>query len=238
MFCKNCGAEIPDGSAFCGNCGMKASAEPVQQEPVNQYASPDPQAYRAEPTSVDAPCACVESKPEPQPQYVQPEPQPQYTQPEPQPQYTQPQYTQPEPQPQYTQPQYAQPEPQPQYTQPQYAQPEPPQYNSQPVYNAQPIQPEALPNPTLWIILNSIMIVLGCCCSFSGIAGIIGLVFAIQGSNAVKAGDFATAQNKLKTAKILFFVSLGLFVVGNILGIVTGLFSDYLTQLEDYMYYM
>ena len=192
MFCKNCGAEIPDGSAFCGNCGMKVSAEPVQQEPVNQYASPDPQAHRAEPTSVDAPCACVESKPEPQPQY----------------------------------------------TQPQYAQPEPPQYNSQPVYNAQPIQPEALPNPTLWIILNIVMIVLGCCCSFSGIAGIIGLVFAIQGSNAVKAGDLATAQNKLKTAKILFFVSLGLFVVGNILGIVTGLFSDYLTQLEDYMYYM
>lgn len=192
MFCKNCGAEIPDGSAFCGNCGMKVSAEPVQQEPVNQYASPDPQAYRAEPTSVDAPRACVESKPEPQPQY----------------------------------------------TQPQYAQPEPPQYNSQPVYNAQPIQPEALPNSTLWIILNSIMIALGCCCSFSGIAGIIGLVFAIQGNNAVKAGDLATAQNKLKTAKVLFFVSLGLFVVGNILGIVTGLFSDYLTQLEDYMYYM
>ncbi len=192
MFCKNCGAEIPDGSAFCGNCGMKVSAEPVQQEPVNQYASPDLQAYRAEPTSVDAPCVCVESKPEPQPQY----------------------------------------------TQPQYAQPEPPQYNSQPVYNAQPIQPEALPNPTLWIILNIVMIVLGCCCSFSGIAGIIGLVFAIQGSNAVKAGDLATAQSKLKTAKILFFVSLGLFVVGNILGIVTGLFSDYLAQLEDYMYYM
>lgn len=202
MFCKNCGAEIPDGSAFCGNCGMKVSAEPVQQEPVNQYASPDPQAYRAEPTSVDTPRACVESKPEPQPQYAQPESQPQYTQ-------------------------------------PQYAQPEPPQYNSQPVYNAQPVQPEAaLPNSTLWIILNSIMIVLGCCCTFSGIAGIIGLVFAIQGNNAVKAGDLATAQNKLKTAKVLFFVSLGLFVVGNILGIVTGLFYDSFTQLEDYMYYM
>ena len=151
MFCKNCGAEIPDGSAFCGNCGMKASAEPVQQEPVNQYASPDPQAYRAEPTSVDAPCACVESKPEPQPQY------------------TQPQYAQPEPQPQYTQPQYAQP---------QYAQPEPPQYNSQPVYNAQPVPPAAPVSATLWIILNILML-LGGCCTVNGILGLIGLIFAV-----------------------------------------------------------
>ena len=141
MFCKNCGAEIPDGSAFCGNCGMKASAEPVQQEPVNQYASPDPQAYRAEPTSVDAPRACVESKPEPQPQYTQPEPQPQYTQ-------------------------------------PQYAQPEPPQYNSQPVYNAQPVPPAAPVSATLWIILNILMLLCGCC-TVNGILGLIGLIFAV-----------------------------------------------------------
>lgn len=181
MFCKNCGADIPEGSAFCGNCGMKVEVQPAQPE--------------------------------------QPE-QPQYTaQPEANQQYSEQQDTY----------QSYQQQTQYQQAQPQYA---------PPVYNAQPIQPEALPNPTLWIILNIVMIVLGCCCSFSGIAGIIGLVFAIQGNNAVKAGDFATAQNKLKTAKILFFVSLGLFVVGNILGIVTGLFSDYLAQLEDYMYYM
>ena len=175
MFCKNCGAEIPDGSAFCGNCGMKASAEPVQQEPVNQYASPDPQAYRAEPTSVDAPCACVESKPEPQPQYTQPEPQPYYTQ-------------------------------------PQYAQPEPPQYNSQPVYNAQPVPPAAPVSATLWIILNILMLLCGCC-TVNGILGLIGLIFAVQANNAGKAGDVVTAQKKLKTSKILFFVSLGLLVV-------------------------
>ena len=192
MFCKNCGAEIPDGSAFCGNCGMKASAEPVQQEPVNQYASPDPQAYRAEPTSVDAPCACVESKPEPQPQYTQPEPQPQYTQ-------------------------------------PQYAQPEPPQYNSQPVYNAQPVPPAAPVSATLWIILNILMLLCGCC-SVNGILGLIGLIFAVQ---ANKAGDVVTAQKKLKISKILFFVSLGLLVVSVIIAIIlnsTGVIDDLMYQ--------
>lgn len=205
MFCKNCGAEIPDGSAFCGNCGMKASAEPVQQEPVNQYASPDPQAYRAEPTSVDAPCACVESKPEPQPQYTQPEPQPQYTQ-----------------------PQYAQPEPQ-----PQYAQPEPPQYNSQPVYNAQPVPPAAPVSATLWIILNILMLLGGCCCTVNGILGLIGLIFAVQANNAGKVGDVVTAQNKLKTSKILFFVSLGLLVVSVIILIIlssAGVLDDLMYQ--------
>ena len=204
MFCKNCGAEIPDGSAFCGNCGMKASAEPVQQEPVNQYASPDPQAYRAEPTSVDAPRACVESKPEPQPQYTQPEPQPQYTQ----------------------------PEPQPQYTQPQYAQPEPPQYNSQPVYNAQPVPPAAPVSATLWIILNILMLLCGCC-SVNGILGLIGLIFAVQANNAGKAGDVVTAQKKLKTSKILFFVSLGLLVVSVIIAIIlnsAGVIDDLMYQ--------
>lgn len=186
MFCKNCGAEIPDGSAFCGNCGMKASAEPVQQEPVNQYASPDPQAYRAEPTSVDAPCACVESKPEPQPQY----------------------------------------------TQPQYAQPEPPQYNSQPVYNAQPVPPAAPVSATLWIILNILMLLCGCC-SVNGILGLIGLIFAVQANNAGKAGDIVTAQKKLKTSKILFFVSLGLLVVSVIIAIIlnsAGVIDDLMYQ--------
>ena len=209
MFCKNCGAEIPDGSAFCGNCGMKASAEPVQQEPVNQYASPDPQAYRAEPTSVDAPCACVESKPEPQPQYTQPEPQPQYTQ-----------------------PQYTQPEPQPQYTQPQYAQPEPPQYNSRPDYIAQPVPPAAPVSATLWIILNILMLLCGCC-SVNGILGLIGLIFAVQANNAGKVGDVVTAQKKIKTSKILFFVSLGLLVVSVIVLIIlnsTGVLDDLMYQ--------
>ena len=162
MFCKNCGAEIPDGSVFCGNCGMQTSVEQPRQEPVNQYSNAENNAYQG-------------------------------------------------------------------YQQPQYAQPEQPVYNSEPVYNAQPIQPG--------IVLNILMIVLGCCCSISGILGIIGLVFAIQSNNAVKAGDAVTAENKAKTAKILFFVSLGLFVLQTVLGIVSGIFTSSMENVEDYLYY-
>ena len=179
MFCKNCGADIPEGSTFCGNCGMKVTVEPSQQEPINQ-------------------------------QYQQPEADPQ-TQPE-------------EPQ-QDTYQTYQQVPPQ----QPQY---------SQPVYNAQPVQqPADLPNPTLWIILNIVMIVIGCCCSISSIIAIVGLVFAIQGNNAMKAGDMLNAANKLKTAKILFFVSLGVFVAGNIIGFASCIFSSTINGMEDYLYY-
>ncbi|MBQ7248320.1 MAG: zinc-ribbon domain-containing protein [Lachnospiraceae bacterium] len=66
MFCKNCGANIPDGSRFCPECGTSfeaeqaANAEPQYQEPSYQ-----------------------------QPQYQQPQyQQPQYQQPY-QPQYQQ-----------------------------------------------------------------------------------------------------------------------------------------------------
>ena len=189
MFCKNCGAEIPEGSAFCGNCGMKVPAEPVQ-EPVNQ-------------------------------QYQQPEEPQQPQQPE-APQDTYQSYQQPQ-QPETPQDTYQS------YQQPQYAQ--------QPVYNAQPVQPADIPNPTLWIVLNILMIIVGCCCSIPGILGIIGLVFAIQGNNAMKTGDMVSAVNKLKIAKILFFVGIGLFVLQTVLGLVTGLFASSIEDIQDYIYY-
>lgn len=180
MFCKNCGAEIQEGSTFCGNCGMKVTTEPVQpdfaEQPSKQYEAP-----------------------------AQPEAPAQDT--------------------------YQS------YQQPQYTQPGQPQYNSQPDYNAQPVQQVSSLNPTLWIVLNAIMIVVGCCCSIPGILGIIGLVFAIQGNNAMKTGDMFNAENKLKTAKILFFVGIGLFVVQTILGFVTGAFVNSVEDIQDYMYW-
>ncbi len=36
MICKNCGAEISEGIAFCGNCGMKTEAEQPAPE-VGEY---------------------------------------------------------------------------------------------------------------------------------------------------------------------------------------------------------
>ena len=45
MNCKNCGAELHEGSAFCGNCGMRIEPEqvyempeqPVYEEPAQEY---------------------------------------------------------------------------------------------------------------------------------------------------------------------------------------------------------
>ncbi len=47
MVCKNCGAQIPDGSAFCTECGAPVQQEPIQQEqpqytPVQQPVVNDP----------------------------------------------------------------------------------------------------------------------------------------------------------------------------------------------------
>jgi uncharacterized membrane protein YvbJ len=39
MNCKNCGAEINEGAAFCGNCGMKIEAEqPVYEAPAQEFS--------------------------------------------------------------------------------------------------------------------------------------------------------------------------------------------------------
>ena len=45
MFCKNCGAQLSEGAAFCPNCGtavVKEVAEPVYQQP----AEPQQPVYR------------------------------------------------------------------------------------------------------------------------------------------------------------------------------------------------
>ena len=52
MFCSNCGKQIPDGSAFCPECGTKLTA-PVTQAaptaPVTQAAPTAPASYAAAP---------------------------------------------------------------------------------------------------------------------------------------------------------------------------------------------
>lgn len=47
MFCPNCGTQIPDGSAFCQNCGARlTAAQPVQQP---QYQQPQQAPYQPQP---------------------------------------------------------------------------------------------------------------------------------------------------------------------------------------------
>lgn len=84
MYCESCGSFIPDGQAFCSNCGA-----PVSQ-PVPQQA-PQP---AAEPVSAPAPAPAPQAIPV-QPAYQQPAyQQPTYQQPAyQQPAYQQPVYT-------------------------------------------------------------------------------------------------------------------------------------------------
>lgn len=85
MICKNCSAQIPDGSKFCTACGHKIVVEPFvaskpQQPPQTQHTQTPPQ---AQPTQVPP-----QAQPS-QPPHTQVPPQTTYTQAPPQPPYTQ-----------------------------------------------------------------------------------------------------------------------------------------------------
>ena len=90
MFCESCGASIPDGQAFCSNCGAAAPAQatPVQATPVQ--ATPVQAAPAPAPQPVAQPVQPVQQYSQPAPQPVQPVQQ--YAQPV---QQAQPVYVQP-----------------------------------------------------------------------------------------------------------------------------------------------
>lgn len=44
MICRNCGAQIADGSSFCTECGAPVQQESIQQQPAQpQYTPVEPQ---------------------------------------------------------------------------------------------------------------------------------------------------------------------------------------------------
>lgn len=45
MFCRNCGSQLVDGAAFCGNCGAKVEVQAAPQQPV--YEAPQEPVYVA-----------------------------------------------------------------------------------------------------------------------------------------------------------------------------------------------
>jgi hypothetical protein len=67
MFCKNCGAQIPDGSVFCTECGTRVQEEPVQEEPVAQEPIQEepvqPEYVQPEYTPVEQPVYTAEPQP-------------------------------------------------------------------------------------------------------------------------------------------------------------------------------
>lgn len=89
MICKNCSAQIPDGSKFCTACGHKIVVEPFvaskpQQPPQTQHTQTP---LQAQPTQVPPQVQPTQVPPQIQPTQVPPQAQP--TQVPPQPPYTQ-----------------------------------------------------------------------------------------------------------------------------------------------------
>ena len=99
-----------------------------------------------------------------------------------------------------------------------------------PEYQAEPVVNGERPNTVLWIVLAAVEIFT--CCQLTGI---ISLIFASLGHVAADKGDFAEAAGKIRTAKIWFWVGLGLgllfvilYVVLFALGIAAGLAEEIL----------
>lgn len=98
---------------------------------------------------------------------------------------------------------------QPQAPQQPYAQQTPPQqpYAQQPYAPYNPgFSNVAPPKPALtWLIVNIVCVVL---CGFSNILGIIGIVFGALAQSAYNKGNYAEAESKAKTAKVLGIITL------------------------------
>lgn len=74
MFCPNCGAQLPEGSAFCGNCGTKMNAAPEAAPVAAPVAEPQPTyapqpSYEPQPTTY-APVGGVPTKPMKKSEYL------------------------------------------------------------------------------------------------------------------------------------------------------------------------
>ena len=77
MFCSNCGNQLVEGAAFCGQCGTKVAVQAAPQQPA--YEAPQQPAYEApQQPAYEAPQQPAYEAPQqttytvPQPSYQQP----------------------------------------------------------------------------------------------------------------------------------------------------------------------
>ena len=122
---------------------------------------------------------------------------------------------------------------QPSYSQP-YADPSQSQGNSynNAVQNA-PAQGSGINDYLVGNIILSVLALLCCACP-SLVTGIIGIVFSSLVKSALSAGKYDEAAQKAKTAKVLFFVTLGLVLLALVLSIIsfsTGMLNGYLEEI-------
>lgn len=99
MFCKQCGAKVPDGTLFCVGCGNPMNAKPVSGSARALQGGPE---VKTAPPVVQPP---VQQPPKPTPAYQPPQGAPTYQPPKPAPAYQPPQvapaYQPPKPTPAY-----------------------------------------------------------------------------------------------------------------------------------------
>ena len=103
-----------------------------------------------------------------------------------------------------------------------------------PVYtNQEPVSTDGKNPATLWLILNIVATVI--CCG--NLINIVGIIFAAIGMGSFNKGEYADAESKTKTAKILFWVGLGLGVLSLIIGLAAGLLPLILSIMDSSYYY-
>lgn len=85
-----------------------------------------------------------------------------------------------------------------------------------------PSTPIGSPKPKNYLIETIVASAVGllCCCGFNLIPGVIGIVFSTQVDSKFNAGDYAGAASSANTAKILFYVTAGMAVLGLIANVI------------------
>ncbi|MBC7893056.1 MAG: CD225/dispanin family protein [Sphingobacteriaceae bacterium] len=85
-----------------------------------------------------------------------------------------------------------------------------------------PSAPIGSPKPKNYLVETIVASVVGllCCCGFNLIPGVIGIVFSTQVDSKYNAGDYAGAASSANTAKILFYVTAGMALLGLISNVI------------------